>query len=289
MTEELMKVGGIDLCYETFGDRGARPLLLVMGLGGQMTWWEDEFCEQLAERDFFVIRFDNRDTGRSTALHGRSSLVKSYLLRSSPYPLTEMADDAAGLLQALDVPAAHVAGVSMGGMICQSLAIRHPGRVRSLTSIMSTTGSRRVGLPHPKVLSSMLAAPPKDRDGYAESLLRTFRTIGSPGFPFDEPRLRARALRSFDRGLNAAGTARHLSAILAAGDRTPGLRELRIPALVIHGARDPLVNPSGGKATAKAIPGAELDLVPGMGHDMPREVWPRLIDGIARTAGRAGS
>jgi pimeloyl-ACP methyl ester carboxylesterase len=287
MTEAMARANGVDLCYETFGDSSARPLLLIMGLGGPMIWWDDEFCEGLTQRGFFVVRFDNRDCGRSTKMRGRGSLPGAYLLRSAPYALTDMADDAAALLDVLGIAAAHVAGASMGGMIAQTLAVRHPSRVLSLTSIMSTTGGRRVGRPSVRAASMLLAKRPENREGYLDLMVRTFRVIGSPGYPFDEARMRTRAAKTFDRGLNPGGTARQLAAIMSSPDRGPLLKKLRIPALVVHGARDPLVGPSGGRATARAIPGAELDLVPGMGHDMPREVWPRILDGITRTANRA--
>ncbi|UJW31776.1 alpha/beta fold hydrolase [Saccharothrix sp. AJ9571] len=287
MNECTIQANGIELCYEVFGEPDGRPLLLIMGLGGPMTWWDEEFCEQLAERGFRVIRYDNRDTGRSTAMHGRAGLLPALLLRRSPYQLTDLADDAAALLDALEIPAAHVTGVSMGGMIAQTLAIRHPSRVLSLTSIMSTTGNKLVGLPSPRAMKNLLQPAAKDRDSYIEQMIRTFRVIGSPGYPAEEARLRARAATTYDRGTNPAGTVRHLGAIMAAPDRTSGLRKLRIPALVIHGAADPLVNPSGGRATARAIPGAELDMVPGMGHDTPPELWPRFVNGIVRTADRA--
>jgi pimeloyl-ACP methyl ester carboxylesterase len=287
VTERLAKVNGIELCHETFGEPDGRPLLLVMGLGAPMIWWDEEFCETLAAQGFRVIRFDNRDAGRSSRMRGRAHLPQAYLLRSSPYSLADMAADAAGLLDALGVPAAHVAGASMGGMIAQTLAFRYPGRVLSLTSIMSSTGGRLVGRPSAKAMSMLLAAPPRSRAEYVETLVRTFRLIGSPGYPFDEARMRERAERTFDRGVHPGGTLRQLAAILADRDRTSRLRRVRVPALVVHGARDPLVHVSGGRATARAIPGADLDIVPGMGHDLPRAVWPRLIRGITRLADRA--
>jgi pimeloyl-ACP methyl ester carboxylesterase len=287
MAESVAAVNGIELCHETFGDPGDRPLLLVMGLGAPMIWWDEEFCETLAGQGFFVIRFDNRDAGRSTKLTGTVNLAHAYLLRNAPYSLADMADDAAGLLDVLGIPAAHVAGASMGGMIAQTLAIRHPARVLSLTSIMSSTGGRLVGRPSPKAMSMLLATPPRNRTEYIEMLLRTFRVIGSPGYPFDEDRMRRRAERTFDRGVHPGATLRQLAAIVSARDRAPRLRRVNVPALVVHGARDPLVNVSGGRATARAIPGADLDVVPGMGHDLPRAVWPRVIGGIVRIAGRA--
>ncbi|EOD64687.1 alpha/beta fold hydrolase [Amycolatopsis vancoresmycina] len=287
MTEHLTRVNGVELCHEAFGAPGARPLLLIMGLGAPMIWWDEEFCTDLAERGFRVIRFDNRDAGRSSRMRGRANLAQAYVLRSAPYSLADMADDAAGLLDALGVPAAHVAGASMGGMIAQTLAIRHPARVRSLTSIMSSTGGRLVGRPSPRTMPMLLTAPPRTRADYVELLVRTFRLIGSPGYPFDEDRMRRRAERTYDRGVPPGGSLRQLAAIMADRDRTPLLRRVRVPALVVHGARDPLVHPSGGRATARAIPGADLDIIPGMGHDLPRAVWPRVITGISRIADRA--
>lgn len=287
MAESIVAVNGVELCHETFGDASGRPLLLVMGLGAPMIWWDEEFCETLAAQGFHVIRFDNRDAGRSSRMRGRANLAQAYLLRSSPYSLADMAADAAGLLSALDIPAAHVAGASMGGMIAQTLAIRHPERVLSLTSIMSSTGGRLVGRPSPKAMSMLLSPPPRDRAGYVELLVRTFRLIGSPGYPFDEARMRERAERTYDRGVHPGGTLRQLAAIMADRDRAPGLRKVRVPSLVVHGARDPLVHVSGGRATARAIPGADLDIVPGMGHDLPRAVWPRVVRGITRIADRA--
>ncbi|WP_410613894.1 alpha/beta fold hydrolase [Amycolatopsis sp. lyj-109] len=287
MTEQTVRVNGIELCHETFGAPGSRPLLLIMGLAAPMIWWDEEFCETLAAQGFRVIRFDNRDAGRSARMRGRANLAQAYLLRSAPYSLADMADDAAGLLDALGIPAAHVAGASMGGMIAQTLAFRHPARVRSLTSIMSSTGGRLVGRPSPRAMSMLLATPPSTRAQYVETMLRTFRLISSPGYPFDEKRMRDRAERTYDRGVHPGGAIRQLAAIMADRDRTPRLRKVRTPTLVVHGARDPLVHVSGGRATARAIPGADLDVIPGMGHDLPRPVWPRVIAGITRIAARA--
>jgi pimeloyl-ACP methyl ester carboxylesterase len=289
MTERTVDIRGVKICYETIGHPSGRPLLLIMGLSSQMIWWDDEFCEQLADRGFYVIRFDNRDAGRSQTMHGRTSLPRSFLRQPPPYSLADMAEDAAGLLAHLDVPSAHVTGTSMGGMITQTLAIRHPERVRSLVSIMSTTGSRLVGWPAPRGAAALLGKTATNREQYVELVVGMFRRIGSPGFPFDEARMRDRAGRSFDRGVNRSGTRRQIAAITSAHDRTAQLRRLRVPALVIHGKQDLLVNVSGGRATARAIPDSELILVPGMGHDMPRPIWPTLIDGIERTADRAGA
>jgi pimeloyl-ACP methyl ester carboxylesterase len=290
MAECLVTVGGVDICYETLGDPAGNPLLLIMGLGGPLIWWDDDFCQLLVDRGYYVIRYDNRDCGRSQQMSGRANVVATYLRTGAPppYALDDMADDAAGLLDHLGISAAHVTGVSMGGMIAQTLAIRHPDRVRSLVSISSTTGGRRVGWTDPRLLRLLFAPSVRTRDEYIALAGRTFRRIGSPGYPFAEERLNRRAADTFDRGVNRAGTLRQIVALLSARDRTPALRRLRIPALVIHGTADPLVHVSGGKATARAIPGGELMLVPGMGHDMPPELWPLFVEGIERTAARAG-
>jgi pimeloyl-ACP methyl ester carboxylesterase len=284
-------VGHVTLCYETFGSTEAPPLLLIMGLGSQMILWDDEFCRRLAARGFFVIRFDNRDVGRSTIMR-EAPVPKQWQLvtrdpRGAAYTLDDMAADAVGLLDHLDLGAAHVVGVSMGGMIAQLLAVNHPERVLSLVSIMSTTGARRVGRPQPRVAMRMLRRVRLDREGYIEDHLETYRTIGSRAFDFEADHKRARAGRCFDRGIHPAGSARQLAAIIAAPDRTPALRALRVPTTVIHGEADPLVNISGGRATAAAIPDAELITFPDMGHDLPRELWPQIIAAIVENSARA--
>jgi len=288
MAEQIARgVNGIDLCYETIGDPAGPPLLLVMGLGAQLVWWDDGLCAELAGRGFHVIRYDNRDIGRSSYLHGKVGIAEAYLRRLSPYTLDDLADDAVALVERLGTGPVHVAGASMGGMIGQLLAIRRPDLVRSLTSIMSTTGSRRVGWPRRRGLTAILTKPAKSREEYAEALVRTFRMIGSPGLPFDADRFRARAEQCWDRGYNPAGTARQLTAVLAAPDRTPLLRRLRLPVAVLHGAADPLVDVSGGRATARAVPGAELHVIDGMGHDLHPRHWARTADVIEGTATRA--
>lgn len=282
---------GIELVYESFGDPADPTMLLVMGLGVQMLGWDEELCELLAGRGFRAVRFDNRDVGRSTRIEGgpRPDLMAAAMgdASSASYTLDEMADDCAGLLDHLGVQAAHVVGVSQGGMIAQTLAIRHPERVLSLASIMSSTGDRAVGQPHPEALPTLLTSGPADREGFAESAVQVFRVIGSPGFDADEEKLRKLARASFDRGYYPEGTARQLLAILASGDRTETLRRLDVPTVVIHGTDDALIDVSGGKATAAAIPGARLELIEGMGHDLPRELWPRFVDLIAENAERA--
>ena len=289
--ERLASVGEIDLCYETFGDAQAPPLLLVMGLGSQMILWEEDFCRALVDRGYFVIRFDNRDAGRSTVLRGAPVPTRTQLVlrdgRGAAYSLDDMAGDAAGLIDRLRLGAAHAVGASMGGMIAQLLAIHYPRRIRSLVSIMSTTGSRRVGQAHPRMWLRMLRSPRRDREGYIADFVEAHRAIGSPDYPSDPERLRATAARCFDRGLHRAGTARQLAAALTAQDRTSWLRELRLPTTVVHGAADQLVAPSGGRATAQAIPGARLMMIPGMGHDLPRALWPQIIDAITANAATA--
>ena len=287
MTESVRRAdvgGGIELAYERFGDAADPPLLLVMGLATQMLGWPEEFCEGLAARGLSVVRFDNRDIGLSTHVHDAPPPDMAAAMMgdtsSASYTLSDMARDAAGLLDALDLGSAHVVGASMGGMIAQTLAIEHQQRVRTLTSIMSTTGDPSVGGASQEALGVLLAPPARDRAEAIERTVSTYRVIGSPAYELDEPALRDRAGRAFDRSYDPAGVGRQLLAILASGDRTPRLRELRLPALVIHGVDDPLVRVSGGRATAAAIPGAELVELDGMGHDLPRALWPRITDRI---------
>jgi pimeloyl-ACP methyl ester carboxylesterase len=290
MAEQTADANGIEIVYETIGDPSHRPLLLVMGLGAQLIHWDLELCEQLADRGFWVIRFDNRDSGRSTQVDAPVPDLRRAMLGlriEAPYRLEDMADDAFGLLDHLGVEAAHVMGASMGGMIAQTMALARPERVLSLTSIMSTTGERRAGRPKLRVWGVLMRQAPRDREAYIESFVKTFRLIGSSGFPRDDDRLRELAAATYDRGHHTAGTGRQLAAILASGDRTARLRSLAVPTTVIHGRDDPLVPFRGGRATAAAIPNARLIAVPGMGHDLPREVWPQLIDAVVETAGRA--
>jgi pimeloyl-ACP methyl ester carboxylesterase len=293
MPEQFCTVNDdVTLCYETFGDPSDPAMLLVMGLSTQMIGWPDEFCEQLAGRGYHVVRFDNRDIGRSTQLKDLGvPTVKQLLLRdksAARYTLEHMAADGIGLLDHLEIERAHVVGVSMGGMIAQTMAARHPERVLSLASIISNTGSRWSGQPSPRMYPLLLKKPPRDREGYVRHTVDVFTKIGSQGFPIDQDELRRTAERSFDRGLNPAGSTRQLAAIIASGDRTPLLRTITVPTVVIHGRKDRLVPTSGGRATAKAIPGARLVIIDGMGHDLPRGAWPQLLDEIERNAARAG-
>jgi pimeloyl-ACP methyl ester carboxylesterase len=281
----------VELCYESFGDPADPTALLVMGLGVQMIGWREDFCEELAGRGFHVVRFDNRDAGRSTHFGELRAPSPGKLVTrrfgDEQYTLSDMAEDTAGLLRALDLGPAHVVGVSMGGMIAQMLAADHPDQVASLTSIMSTTGSRVKGQPRLALYRILLSRAPADRDSYIDHTAGIFKAIGSPGFEHDEQEVRELAGRSYDRDDDRHATGRQLAAILASGNRTSALRRISAPTLVVHGADDRLVAPSGGKATAAAIDGAELMLVDGMGHDLPRELWPRLIDKIAEHARRA--
>ena len=280
---------GIELCYDTFGDPAAPPVLLIMGLAAQMIAWDEDFCSELASRGYWVIRFDNRDIGLSTrfpqhgtpdlmALLGQAMTGKTI---SAPYTLRDMAADTAGLLDALDIRKAHVVGASMGGGVAQELAIHHGGRLRSLTSIMSSTGDPSLPQATPEALAVLMSSPPKTREEYFQSYVRTWTVLRGPGFPLDEAKDLERAARAFDRGLNPPGVARQLAAILASGNRTEALKAVNVPALIIHGDADPLVRIEGGLATAKAIPGAKLLVIKGMGHALPISMWPQIIDAIA--------
>ncbi|HET6867400.1 MAG TPA: alpha/beta hydrolase [Solirubrobacteraceae bacterium] len=288
MAEQFCDIGGgIRLCYERFGEESDPPMLLIMGLGTQMIGWPDEFCAQLAERGFQVIRFDNRDIGRSTRIAGRPPTPRELLTRKiNPvlYRLSDMASDAANLLRELDLAPAHVVGASMGGMIAQTLAAQRPESARSLVSIMSNTGNRWKGQPAFGIYRYLLRKAPDDRQGYIDYTTKVFEAIGSRGLPFDKDRVRHMVARSYDRGHDPAGPGRQLGAIVASGDRTTELRSIHVPTLVVHGSKDRMVARSGGVATAKAIPGAKLMIVEGMGHDLPEAAWPQLVPAIAEHA-----
>ncbi len=285
---------GIDLCYETFGKPDDPAVLLIMGLGGPMNWWDPTFCRLLSARGFFVVRYDNRDTGRSTKLRQhpvtKRDIVRTALRRSrAPYTIDDLAIDAVGLLDHLDLDRVHVVGVSMGGMIGQTLAIDHRDRVLSLTSIMSTTGRRTVGRFHPKLIPLLLGSTGSTRDSYAKQAIRSAEAIASPAYPPTREASLARAHETYDRGWSASGTARHMLAVLTQPDRTKRLSDIDVPVTVIHGTNDPLVHRSGGRATARAIRGAEHVEIEGMGHDLPVELYDTFIDAIAKTAARAGA
>jgi pimeloyl-ACP methyl ester carboxylesterase len=291
VSEQFCDVGGgITLCYETFGDPSDPAVLLIMGLGAQMVTWQEDFCEALVARGLHVVRFDNRDVGRSTHLQGPPpSLVEllRYSGSAARYTLADMAQDAVGLMDELEIDSAHVIGASQGGMIAQSVAARHPTRVRSLVSMMSSTGGRWVGRPALSSYPIFLHKAPREREAFIEYAARMFAKVGSRGIPQDIEGTRRIAALSFDRELDRSGTGRQLAAIIASGDRTAELKCITAPTLVIHGTADTLVSPSGGRATARAIAGAKLMMIEGMGHDLPRVLWPRLIDAFATHAAKA--
>ncbi|HET9510437.1 MAG TPA: alpha/beta hydrolase [Sphingomonas sp.] len=288
---------GITIEYEHVGDPAAPPVLLIMGLGAQLTLWPVELVDALVARGFRVIRFDNRDIGLSTkfdraGLPDPGQMMMAMMTGRAfapPYTLTDMAADAVGLLDALGIPSAHVVGASMGGMIAQLVAAEHPTRVRSLTSIMSTTGNPALPPARPEALAALTGRPmTADRETIVAHGMRTAQVIGSPAYPHDPVRLRARVERDFDRSFSPAGAMRQMAAVLADGDRRERLRRITAPTCVIHGDADPLVPVEGGRDTAAVIPGAELLILPGMGHDLPLPLIERIADAIAATAARAG-
>jgi pimeloyl-ACP methyl ester carboxylesterase len=285
-TVPKVRVGDVELCYESRGD--GEPLLLVMGLGAQMVLWPDGFCDALARRGYRVIRFDNRDVGESTRFsHLRPPDFRTEIMRwavglevRAPYTVVDMAADTVGLLDALGLESAHIVGASMGGMIAQSVAVTCPGRVRSLTSIMSHPGDRRSLVVHPKALRALLRPPARTRAQAMQGLVDFYRVVGSRAFDRDEADIRHRAALQFERGINPAGFVRQLLAILASHDRSPSLRTLTTPSLVVHGTIDPLTRLPGGRRTARAIPAARMLEIEGMGHDLPPAVWSSIIDAI---------
>ncbi len=271
------KNGSVEIEYQAFGDAGADTILLVNGLGSQMTRWPEAFCELLVAKGYRAIRFDNRDTGLST-------------WPADKYALSDMADDAVAVLDAAGVGKAHVAGVSMGGMIVQRMALDHPDRVQSMTSIMSTTGEPSTMQPHPvagAVLSAPAPDPAADYEAYLAHGINNARIIGSPAHPWTDEEIRNRVIAEHARAFNPPGVARQMSAVRSDGDRTPALGGLRLPVVVLHGADDPLLPKAGGEATAAAIPGAELRVIPGMGHDLPPGLYDIFVDAITSAAARA--
>lgn len=288
---EYAQSNGITIAYETFGDPGRPALLLIMGLGTQMVAWPEPLCRDLAGRGYFVIRFDNRDVGLSTHLDELPTPTTADLLarrRRPAYSIADMAADTAGLFDALGIDSAHVVGASMGGYIAQELALRHPDRVRSLTLIMTSTGSRRVGRPAPTLATRLLRRRGiSGRDAAIDAAVQTFRVIGSPGFEFDHEWLTEIAAVSYDRAHYPRGYLRQLAASIWQPNRSRSLPRIAVPTLVIHGLADRLVNPSGGRALARLIPGARFVGIEGMGHDLPRALWPRFADEIAEVAARA--
>jgi pimeloyl-ACP methyl ester carboxylesterase len=289
---QIAHANGFDICYEIFGDAASEPLLLIMCLGAQMIHWDDDFCRQLAARGFRVIRFDNRDIGKSSRMTGGKRLSPIELLKlrflkipvTAPYKLIDMAKDTVGLMDALGIKSAHLVGASMGGMIAQEIAISFPQRVRSLTSIMSTTGNPKVPGPTREAGAMLMAPPPATKEEYFERFAKTWKILRVGSFPEDEALDRSRAERTFERGLNPAGVGRQLRAVLASGSRKERLRMVTAPTLVIHGTVDPLVRLEGGKDTAASIPGAKLLMIEGMGHALPIPMWPQIIDAIDKHA-----
>jgi pimeloyl-ACP methyl ester carboxylesterase len=289
---QIAHANGVDLCYEIFGDPAAEPMLLIMGLGAQMIHWDDEFCRQLAARGFRVIRFDNRDIGKSSYLSGGKRLSALELIKlrflkipvAAPYRLIDMARDTVGLMDVLGITSAHLVGASMGGMIAQEVAISFPQRVRSLTSIMSTTGNPKIPAPSREATAVLMAPPPNSKEEYFERFAKTWKVLRVGSFPEDEALDPSRAARTFERGLNPAGVGRQLRAILASGSRKERLHAVTAPTLVIHGTVDPLVRPEGGQDTAASISGAKLLMIEGMGHALPIPMWPQIIGAIAEHA-----
>jgi pimeloyl-ACP methyl ester carboxylesterase len=282
---------GIQIEYDTFGDSSFPALLLVAGNGAQMIFWDVEFCELLEKKGYFVIRFDNRDAGLSTKFEEAGipdfpAAIKAAMEGKpveSAYSLDDMADDAVGLLNALGIEKAHICGASMGGMIAQVIAYRHPKHVLSLTSIMSTTGNPDLPQGKPETIAAVLAPAPVERKAYVEHMMNVWRKIWSPGFPFEETRARTFIEKSYDRSYYPQGALRQNIALIANGDQRKSLSTIAVPTLVIHGADDPLIPCEGGKDTARVIPGAKLFIISGMGHDMPKGVWPQIVDAISNT------
>ncbi|MBO9503959.1 alpha/beta fold hydrolase [Qipengyuania flava] len=288
---------GIEIHYEEEGDPAAPAMLLIMGFGAQLTLWPDELVEALAAQGFRVIRYDNRDVGLSQKFDGVKApgLVKMTLLSKIgftpkvPYTLADMADDGVGLLDALGIERAHIVGASMGGMIAQHVAARHPDRCLSLTTVFSTTGNPKLPPARPEAMKALITRPDSTEEGVlVEHGMMLARTIGSPGYPAPEDRLRERTLASVRRSFYPEGPTRHLSAIVADGDRRAMLRDIAVPTLVLHGEDDPLVPCEGGRDTAASIPGAKLKTIPGWGHDLPLELVDELAGAIGEHARQSG-
>jgi pimeloyl-ACP methyl ester carboxylesterase len=296
-----VRANGIDIEYESFGRASDPLILLIMGFAAQLIFWPDPLCEGLAAKGFRVVRFDNRDIGKSTHFAGQSAPDPRALLAEVaagrrpdvPYTLDDMADDALGLMDALGTKRAHVVGASMGGMIAQLVAINHPDRAKSLISIMSTTGRRDLPAGNPQTLSVLFRPPSSDsRDDLIEASLLVQRALSSPGFPVSEAEMNARAERRTDRApFDLAGLARQSAALIVAPPRNALLRQVRCPALVLHGADDPVIPAAAARDTAESIPGAKLVIVPGMGHDLPAALVPVCLkhigDFVAKVEARA--
>jgi pimeloyl-ACP methyl ester carboxylesterase len=294
-TERRTRANGVELAWDSFGDPNAPPLLLIMGLGAQMVAWDDAFCARLAEAGGHrVIRFDNRDIGHSTHLsHLGIPDIQALMLQAMagkplavPYTLRDMAADCIGLLDALGIDRAHIVGASMGGAIGQEMAIHHPHRMRSFTSIMSTTGNPALPPPTPEAMAVLFSPTPLSFDAYLPHYRKVWHVLRGPDFPLDEARDAERAQLIFLRGLNPGGVARQLAAIFASGNRKPALRDVQVPTLVIHGDADPLVPVACGVDVADAVAGAKLLRIPRMGHALPIPMWPQIIDAIAAHTGQ---
>ncbi len=284
-----INANNISIEFETFGEPDARPLLLVMGLGAQMVAWDENFCQQLADAGHFVIRYDNRDVGLSTRFHDHGvpdfeKLVTDIMTNGAakvPYTLDDMAVDGIALLDELGIEQAHICGASLGGMIVQTMAINHPERILSMTSIMSTTGNPGLPPAHAEAMEALNSERVDDPEHAMNRAVEVSKVIGSTGFERDEERIRRKALESYERAYYPDGVARQMAAVMAHGDRRPGLNKLSLPCLVVHGDIDPLVPVTGGHDTHQNVPGAELLIIEGMGHDMPKGVWGQIVEGVA--------
>ncbi|MHA2209108.1 MAG: alpha/beta fold hydrolase [Candidatus Thorarchaeota archaeon] len=284
--EKTAKVGDIEIVYDTFGDPSNPPMLLVMGLGAQMVRWDEAFCQYIAAQGRWVIRFDNRDVGLSTKFDNAGVPNVMALIQGEtvdvPYKLIDMAGDAVGLLDALGIKEVDVVGASMGGMIAQTMAIHYPDKVRTLTSIMSSTGNPNLPQPTTEAMSFLLAPPVSNRNDYIENSLKSAKVLHGPHYPLNEEYVRNYSEISYDRCYHPPGFSRQLGAILTSGSRNEALMNVKIPTLVIHGDADPLVPVEGGKDTAKSIPDAELLIIEGMGHSFPIEVVPQILQAILK-------
>ncbi|MEW6187120.1 MAG: alpha/beta hydrolase [Thermodesulfobacteriota bacterium] len=282
-----VKANGIEIEFDTFGNRTSRPLLLIMGVGRQLVSWNEDFCQRLADNDLFVIRFDNRDVGLSTKFEGAGIPDLTNLLTASieekkskaPYSLEDMADDAVGLLDVLAIQKAHICGASMGAAITQIIGYKHPSRVLSLISIMGSTGNPGLPQAKPTAMEVLMAPVPEKREDHLKSVLNRLRILWG-SMTFDEADMQRRAELEYDRAFYPQGMVRQMAAILADGNRKPKLKSITAPTLIIHGSEDPLVPWEGGKDTAEAIPGAKLLIIDRMGHGLPREAWPQIIKAI---------
>ncbi|MBI4766230.1 MAG: alpha/beta hydrolase [Deltaproteobacteria bacterium] len=287
------KTNGIEIEYDTFGDRTSPPILLIMGLGGQMIAWEEDFCKQLVNKGFYVTRFDNRDIGLSTKIEeaGVPDIMEALTASmqgkkvQSFYSLDDMANDAIGLLDTLGIKKAHICGASMGAAITQVIGYSHPSRVLSLITIMGSTGNPKLPLAKPEAMQFLMTPAPVEREAFIEHGIKMWKVLNA-SFPFDEADTRKRMAASYDRSFYPQGIARQLMAIMANGNRKPRLASVTAPTLVIHGAEDPLVPVEGGKDTAEAIPGARLLIIDKMGHSLPKEAWPQIVGAIADHTGK---